>query len=47
MSDRILVMNNGRITGELCREDATQEKILQYEMMEVQANGAGEKSEIR
>lgn len=28
MSDRILVMANGRLTGELSRSDATQEKIL-------------------
>ncbi|MGI6176240.1 MAG: sugar ABC transporter ATP-binding protein [Christensenellales bacterium] len=28
MSDRIIVMHEGRITGELAREDATQEKIL-------------------
>jgi ABC-type sugar transport system ATPase subunit len=30
VSDRILVMNKGRITGELAREEATQEKILSY-----------------
>ena len=29
MSDRILVMNGGRIVGEFAQEDATQEKILQ------------------
>ena len=29
MSDRIVVMHEGRITGELSREDATQEKIMQ------------------
>jgi ribose transport system ATP-binding protein len=28
MSDRILVMHEGRITGELSREEATQEKIM-------------------
>ena len=28
MSDRILVMHEGRITGELNRADATQEKIM-------------------
>ena len=28
MSDRILVMHEGRITGEVSREDATQEKIM-------------------
>lgn len=30
MSDRILVMHEGRITGELLPEDATQEKIMSY-----------------
>jgi len=29
MSDRILVMHEGRIRGELSREDATQEKVMQ------------------
>lgn len=29
MSDRILVMHEGHLTGELSREDATQEKIMQ------------------
>jgi inositol transport system ATP-binding protein len=29
MSDRVLVMHEGRITGSLLREDATQEKIMQ------------------
>lgn len=28
MSDRILVMSEGRITGEFSRENATQEKIM-------------------
>lgn len=28
MSDRILVMREGRVTGELSREDATQEKLM-------------------
>jgi ABC-type sugar transport system ATPase subunit len=28
MSDRILVMHEGRVTGELNRADATQEKIM-------------------
>lgn len=35
MSDRILVMGGGKITGEFDKKDATQEKILQCEMMEV------------
>ncbi len=30
MSDRILVMSEGRITGELSIEDASQEKIMEY-----------------
>jgi ABC-type sugar transport system ATPase subunit len=28
MSDRILVMREGRITGEFMRDEATQEKIM-------------------
>ena len=30
MSDRILVIHEGKITGELSREEATQEKIMTY-----------------
>ena len=30
VSDRILVMCDGRITGELDRAEATQEKIMEY-----------------
>jgi len=30
MADRIIVMCDGKITGELSREDATQDKILMY-----------------
>jgi ABC-type sugar transport system ATPase subunit len=30
MSDRILVMHRGRITGELSAREATQEAIMQY-----------------
>ena len=29
MSDRVLVMHEGRLTGEFSREEATQEKIMQ------------------
>jgi ribose transport system ATP-binding protein len=29
-SDRILVMCDGRVTGELSREEATQDKIMEY-----------------
>lgn len=32
MSDRILVMHNGRISGEMAYEEATQEKIMNYAM---------------
>jgi ABC-type sugar transport system ATPase subunit len=32
VSDRIVVMCEGRVTGELSREEATQEKILQLAM---------------
>ena len=32
MCDRIYVMSNGRVTGELLRADATQEKILEFAM---------------
>lgn len=34
MSDRVLVMHGGRITGELGREEATQEAIMTYAVME-------------
>ena len=30
MSDRVLVMNKGRITGILEREELSQERIMQY-----------------
>jgi putative multiple sugar transport system ATP-binding protein len=30
MSDRIYVMNEGKITGELSKEEATQEKIMSH-----------------
>ena len=30
ISDRIIVMCDGRITGELMQEDATQDQILTY-----------------
>jgi len=35
MSDRILVMNKGRITAELPAAEATEEKIMQYAALEV------------
>src|SRR5699024_4973244 len=30
MSDRIIVFHEGKITGEVAHQDATQEKILEY-----------------
>ena len=30
MSDRVIVMNEGRKTGEMLIQDATQEKIMHY-----------------
>jgi ABC-type sugar transport system ATPase subunit len=32
MSDRVLVMANGRITGEFAREEATEEAVLSRAM---------------
>jgi rhamnose transport system ATP-binding protein len=40
MSDRILVMSEGRITGEFSRSEATQERVMLAAMGQV-ANGAG------
>ena len=34
ISDRIIVMCNGRITGEVAREDATEERVLELAMKE-------------
>lgn len=34
MSDRILVMRNGQVSGELSREEATQEKIMNFALGE-------------
>ena len=45
MSDRILVMREGRLTGELEREQATQEKILRYAMVEEVMEGTAAKRE--
>lgn len=30
MCDRVIVMKNGRITGEVSREELSQERIMQY-----------------
>ena len=43
MSDRIIVMCNGRKTGELSREEATQERILELAMEKGTTNGKGAK----
>jgi inositol transport system ATP-binding protein len=40
LSDRIIVMHEGRKTGELSREEATQEKIMQLATGELVTNGA-------
>ena len=40
MSDRIIVMCEGKITGELSREEATQEGILKYAMAKSLKNTA-------
>ena len=32
MADRIYVMNNGEITGEVCKKDASQELVMKYAM---------------
>lgn len=37
MSDRIVVMCNGKVTGELSREEATQERILEFAMEKTKA----------
>jgi ABC-type sugar transport system ATPase subunit len=34
MSDRILVMSEGRITGEFLREEASEEKIISCAVIE-------------
>ena len=38
MSDRIVVMCNGKVTGELSREEATQERILEFAMEKTKTN---------
>ena len=45
MSDRILVMREGRLTGELNREEATQEKILRYAMVEASEESSRKREE--
>ena len=34
LSDRIYVMRNGRIAGEVTRKEAQEERILRYAMLE-------------
>ncbi|MFP4010430.1 MAG: sugar ABC transporter ATP-binding protein [Spirochaetaceae bacterium] len=38
MSDRIMVMCEGRVTGELAIEDANQEEIMKYATMRIRSN---------
>ena len=40
MSDRVLVMSEGRITAELSREEATQEKIMTYAVLTSAVNAS-------
>ena len=40
MADRIIVMCNGRKTGELSRDEATQERILEMAMEKGTGKGA-------
>jgi len=40
LSDRVLVMKAGRITGELARSDASEERILALAMKDEIATGA-------
>ncbi len=42
MSDRILVIREGRLTAELNREEATQEKILRYAMVEAEGGSSAQ-----
>jgi ribose transport system ATP-binding protein len=42
MSDRILVMREGRMTAELKREEATQENILRYAMVEAEGGSSAQ-----
>ena len=37
MSDRIIIMSEGRVTGEIDGSDATQERILEKAMMKKSA----------
>ena len=41
MSDRIYVMCDGRVTGELSRTEATQEKILELSMLKHSGAASG------
>lgn len=42
MSDRIIVMCNGKVTGELSREEASQERILEFAMEKSKENSKKE-----
>jgi len=47
MSDRVLVMAQGRLTGELSRAEATQEKILEYATLNIQSTLANPSPQAR
>lgn len=41
MSDRIIVMNEGKITGEIPIEEATQKSIMNKAQLEINLGGKG------
>jgi len=41
LSDRIIVMHEGRITGEMVRAEATEERIMTYAAGQASATGEG------
>lgn len=45
MSDRIIVMCNGKVTGELSKEEATQERILEFAMEKSTSSSAKQAKE--
>jgi ribose transport system ATP-binding protein len=42
MSDRVMVIREGRVTGFLTRQEATQEKIIAYATASMESNSGGE-----
>jgi ABC-type sugar transport system ATPase subunit len=45
LADRILIMRHGRLTGELARADATEEKVMHLAALGTGANGEKVKGE--